>query len=107
MRSKFLEIESNIKKWIHPIFSLHNERRNFKKIETSECEDECIEDEEETDASTHFLRFEKNQLIDLMQHVEKYINTPPLFGFNGGRYDINLTKLDLNSIFNHQESQRF
>ena len=91
-RSKLLEIKNNIKKRLHTIFSLLNERVSFNKIEAREYEDECIENEEETDASTHFLRIQKNQLIDLMQHLERYTNTLPVFGFNSGRYDINLIK---------------
>ena len=59
MRSKFLEIENNIKKRLHTIFSIHNERVSFNKSEAREYEDECIENEEETDASTHFLRIQK------------------------------------------------
>ena len=39
-----------------------------------------------------FLGLKKNQLIDLMQHLERYTNTLPVFGFNSGRYDINLIK---------------
>ena len=92
MRSKFLENENNIKKRLHTFFSVLNERVSFNKIEATEYEDECIENEEETDASTHFLRIQKNQLIDLMQHLERYTNTLPVFGFNSGRYDINLIK---------------
>ena len=95
MRSKFLEIENNIKKRLHTIFSILNERVSFNKIEAREYEDECIENEEETDASTHFLRIQKNQLIDLMQHLERYTNTLPVFGFNSGRYHIDLIKLYL------------
>ena len=55
-------------------------------------EDKYIADEEETDTSTHFLRSEKNQLIDLMQNLERSTNTLPVFDFNSGRYDINLIK---------------
>ena len=42
--------------------------------------------------STQCLRIQKNQLIDLKQHLERYINTLPVFGFNSGRYDLNLIK---------------
>ena len=42
--------------------------------------------------STHFLRIQKNQLIDLKQHLERYFNTLPVFGFNSGRYDLDLSK---------------
>ena len=54
--------------------------------------DECIEDTEETDMSTQFLRMQKNHLIDLKQNLERYVNTLPVFGFNSGRYDLNLIK---------------
>ena len=42
--------------------------------------------------STQFLRIQKNLLIDLKQHLERYINTLPVFGFNSGRYDLDLIK---------------
>ena len=71
MRSKFLEIENNIEKRLHTTFSIFN-------------------NEEETDASTQFLWIQK--LIDLMQHLERWTNTLPKFGFNSGRHDINLIK---------------
>ena len=88
----FQKIDNNIKKRLHTIFSILNERGSFNKSEAREYEDECIENEEETHASTHFLRIQKKQLIGLMQHLERYTNTLPVFGFNSGRYDINLIK---------------
>ena len=94
MRSKFLDIKKKSKSG-YTIFSLINEWGSFNESEAREYEGECIEDEEETDASTHFLRIQKNQLIDLMQHLERYTNTLPVFGFNSGRYDINLIKSNL------------
>ena len=42
--------------------------------------------------STQFLRIQKNQLIDLKQHLERYLNTLPVFRFNSGKYDLNLIK---------------
>ena len=69
-----------------------NERGSFNKSKTREYDDVCIEDVEETDASSHFLRIQKNQLIDLMQHLEGYTKTVPVFGLNTGRYDINFIK---------------
>ena len=39
-----------------------------------------------------------------MQHLERYINTLPVFGFNSGRYDINLIKSNLFSyLINEKE----
>ena len=58
-----------------------------KRLEVFDYEDECAEDEEEDDMSTHFLRIQKNQLIDLKQHLERYVNTSPLFGLKSGRYE--------------------
>ena len=35
---------------------------------------------------------QKNQLLDLQQYFERYVNTLPVFGFNSGKYDLNLIK---------------
>ena len=71
MQPKFQETGNNIEKQLHTVFSIFNERSNFIKSEAGEYEGECIENEEDTDASTHFLRTQKNQLTDLMQHLER------------------------------------
>ena len=106
LRSNFLETENNIKKRLQTIFSILNERGGFNKYEAREFEDECIADEEETDASTHFLRIKKNQLIDFMQLLKRYINTLPVFGFNSCRYDINLIKSYLTPyLVNEKETE--
>ena len=42
--------------------------------------------------STQFLRIQKNHIIDLKQHLERYLNTLPVFEFNSGRYELNLSK---------------
>ena len=54
--------------------------------------DDCIVEEEEKDLSTQFLQMQKNQLIDLQEHFERYCNVLPVFGFNSAKYDINLIK---------------
>ena len=46
MRSKVLERENNIKKRLHTVFSILNERGSFKKNEGRGYEDDFIEDEE-------------------------------------------------------------
>ena len=38
------------------------------------------------------MRIQKNQFIDLKQHLERYVNTLPVFGVNSSRYDLNLIK---------------
>ena len=42
--------------------------------------------------STQFLQIQKNLFLDLQQHFERYINTLLVFGFNSGKYDLNLIK---------------
>ena len=52
---------------------------------------DCIV-EEENDFSTQFLQMQKNQIIDLQEHSERYCNVLPVFGFNSAKYDFNLIK---------------
>ena len=35
---------------------------------------------------------QKNQLIELQEHLERYCNVLPVFGYNSAKYDINLIK---------------
>ena len=92
MKLKFLEIETAIKSKLALILETLNERR-CRKQRDFEFEDHCFEDEnEEKDASTQFLQMQKNQLIELQEHLERYCNVLPVFGFNSAKYDINLIK---------------
>ena len=92
MRKKFQGIEVAVNERMRKIFVQLNERgKNFPSNKL-EYEDESIEDSEEADMSTQFLRIQKNQHIDLKQHLERYVNTLLVFGFNSGRYDLNLIK---------------
>ena len=59
-----------------------NERCRYHSTVSFEYEDDCIKDTEETDMSTQFLRMQKNQLIDLKQNLERFVNTLPVFEFN-------------------------
>ena len=54
---------------------------------------------EEKELSTQLLQMQKNQLIDLKEHFERYGNTLPVFGFNSAKHDINLIKSYLFPIF--------
>ena len=58
----------------------------------SNFEDDCIVEEGGKYLSTHFRKMQKNQLIDLQEHFERYCNVLPVFGFNSSKYDINLIK---------------
>ena len=41
--------------------------------------------------SLNFCRSKKT-LIDLQEHLERYCNVLPVFGFNSAKYDLNLKK---------------
>ena len=53
---------------------------------------------EEKELSTQFLYMQKNQLIDLQEHFQRYCNTLPVFGFNSAKFDINLIKSQLLAV---------
>ncbi|XP_075263345.1 uncharacterized protein LOC142354893, partial [Convolutriloba macropyga] len=91
MQTKFASIQEIIESRVKAIFEKLNERKG-RTNPAFDFEDECIEEEEEADMSTQFLQMQKNQLLDLQQHFELYINTLPVFGFNSGKYDLNLIK---------------
>ena len=92
MKFKILEIETAIKSKLTRILESLNERR-CRNQRVFEFEDHCFEDDnQENDASTQFLQMQKNQLIELQEHLERFCNVLPVFGFNSSKYDINLIK---------------
>ena len=92
MKLKFLEMETAIKSNLTRTLESLNERR-CRNQRGFEFEDHCFEDDnEEKDASTQFLQRQKNQLIEPQEHLERYCNVLPVFGFNSAKYDINLIK---------------
>ena len=92
MKLKFLEIETAIKSKLTRTLESLNERSS-RNQRVFEFKDHCFEDDnEEKDASTQFLQMQKNQLIELQEHLERYCNVLPLFAFNSAKYDINLIK---------------
>ena len=80
---KFLS-ETNVKSKHNQIFSAFIQRRR-RKEPVLEFEDECIEEEEKQDVSTQFLQTQKNQLIDLQAHLERYCNVLRVFGFKSAK----------------------
>ena len=92
MKFKFLEVETAIKCKLTRTLESLNERR-CRNQRVFEFEDQCLEDDsEEKEASTQFLQMQKNQLIELQEHLERYCNVLPVLGFNSAIYDINLIK---------------
>ena len=103
MQTKFASFQEIINSRVKAIF----EKLNARKGHTTpifDFDDECIdeEEEEEADMSTQFLQMQKNQLFELQQHFERYINTLPVFGFNSGKYDRNLIKIYLLPYLIHE-----
>ena len=87
----FFEVETASKIKLCAILEQLNQRRNRAK-RVSKFVDDCVVEKEEKDLSTQFLQMQKNQLIDLQEHFERYGNVLPVFGFNSAKYDINLIK---------------
>ena len=90
MKLSFIEVETAIKIKLCAVLEKLNQRRN-RAERMSNFVDDCIV-EEEKDLSTQLLQMQKNQLIDLQEHFERYCNVLPVFGFNSAKYDINLIK---------------
>ena len=92
MKLKFLEKETAIKGKLTRNLECLNKRRCRNQL-VFESEDHCFEgDNEEKDVSTQFLQMQKNQLIELQEHLGRYCNVLPVFAFNSAKYEINLIK---------------
>ena len=52
--------------------------------------------------STQFLPTQKNQVIDLQEHLERFCNILPVFGFNSPKYDNTLIKNELLALLNNE-----
>ena len=92
MKLKILEEETAIKsKLPHTLEALNECRYHNERL--FEFGDHCFKDDnKEKDVSTQFLRKQKIQLFELQEHLERYYNVLPVFGFNSAKYDINLIK---------------
>ena len=101
MPTKFSSIEAIIRARVNAICKKIN-RRKDQNASTFECEDERTEEDDEADMSTQFLQMQKNQLLDLQQLFERYVNTLPVFGFNSGKYDLSLIKSYLLPYLSHE-----
>ena len=92
LKLNFLEVDTAIKSKLTRTLEALNERR-CRNQRVFELEDHCFEyDNEEKDALTQFLQMQKNQLIELQEHLERYYNVLPVFGYNRAKYDNNLIK---------------
>ena len=100
MKLKFIEVETAIKITLSSILQQLNKRHSQRERVIDYDNDEYFNDTaDEKELSTQFLQMQKSQLIDLQEHLERYCNTLPVFGFNSAKYDINLIKSYLMPIF--------
>ena len=79
MRTRLQDIDVAVNERMKKIFDQLNERSKNYSSNKFEYKDECIEDSDEADMPTQFSLIQKNQLIDLKQHLEKYVNTYSFF----------------------------
>ena len=91
MKLNSTEVETAIKIKLCTILEQFSERRNQAE-RVSNFVDDCIVEEEEKDLSTQFPQMQRNQLIDLQEHFERYRNVLPVFGFESAKYDKKLIK---------------
>ena len=88
-RKLFFDIKRTIKVKLGSILEKHTQRDN--RIEPADLDD-C---DNETRTSTQILQIQNKQLIDLQDHLERYCNVLPIFGFNSAKYDLNIRKSHL------------
>ena len=86
MKNLFFDIETTINIKLGSIWEKLTQRHNRReKADLDDCDNE-------TSTSTQFLQIQKKQSIDLQEHLERYCNVLPIFGFNRAKYDLNLIK---------------
>ena len=103
MKIRFIEVETAIKIKLSSILEQLNQRHSQRERVIDYDNDEYFNDTaEEKELSTQFLQMQKNHLIDLQEHFERYCNTLPAFGFNSAKYDINLIKSYLLPILGNE-----
>ena len=82
----FFDIKTTMKFKLGSILEKLTQRHNRREqADLDDCDNE-------TCTSTQFLPIQKKQLIVLREHLERYCNVLPIFGFNSAKYDLNLIK---------------
>ena len=89
MKTLFFDMETTIKLKLGSVLEKLTQRCNRREQGNL---DDCGN---ETCTSTQFLHIQKKQLIDLQEHLERYSNVLPIFGFNSAKYDFNPIKSHL------------
>ena len=86
MKLLFLDTRITRKDKLGSILEKLNQRHSRRQQASL---DDC---DRERCASTQFLQIQKNQLIELQEHLERYCNVLPVFGFNSAKLDLNSIK---------------
>ena len=93
MKSSFIEVETAIKIKLSSVLEQLNQRHNQgERVIDFEDDEYLNETAQEKELSTQFLQMQKNPLIDLQEHFERYCNTLPVFRFNSAKFHIKLIK---------------
>ena len=93
MKLTVIEVETAIKIKHCSVLEQLNQRHSQRERVIVYDNDEYFNDTaEEMELSTRYLQRQKNQLIDLREHFERYCNLLPVFGLNSAKYGINLIK---------------
>ena len=91
MELRFIGVETAIKIKLSSILQKLNQRHSQRERVIDYDNDDYFNDTaEEKELSTQFLQMQKNHLIDLQEHFERFCDTLPVFGFNSAKYDSNL-----------------
>ena len=93
MKLWFIEAETAIKIKLSSVLEQFIQRHSQGERVVDYDNDEFFKDTAEEKAlSTQFLQMQKNQLINLQEHSERYCNTLPVSSFHSATYDINFIK---------------
>ena len=84
LRPKFLAVEAEIKTRLSDVSS--------KLQIICEPQPNISSETDDSNATKSSLRIQQKQLLDLQRHFNNYVDTLPVFGFNSGKYDLNLIK---------------
>ena len=92
----FFEVEAAIKNKLSSDLEQLNQRHSqIERVIDFDDDEYSNETAEKKELCTQILQMQKNQLIDLKEHFERYSNTLPRFRFNSAKYYINLIKSNL------------
>ena len=86
MKNLFFDIETTMNIKLGSILEKLTQRHNRREqADLDDCDNEIC-------TSTQLLQIQRKQLIDLQEHLERYCNVFPNFGFHSAIYDLNLIK---------------